>query len=81
VSVDQELVLELDRWVANGEFPSRSQVVQEALRLLARRRALLGSFHAELAKLDPDEERALANEALAAEVPWPDCREGRSTVC
>ncbi len=71
ITVDAQLLREVDRWVANGEFPSRSRVIQVALDRLRsecqRRHSLLG----ELAKLDPTEERALADEALAADVPWP----------
>ena len=72
VTIDAQLLREIDRWVAAGEFASRSGVVQAALARLrderARRSALLG----ELAKLDPAEERALAEEALAADAPWPE---------
>jgi len=71
VTIDERLLREVDRWVAAGEFPSRSQAVQVALARLreeiARRRSLLG----ELARLDPDEERALAEESMAADVDWP----------
>ncbi len=71
ITVDAQLLREVDRWVANGEFPSRSRVVQVALDRLRserhHRHALLG----ELAKLDPIEERALADEALAADIRWP----------
>ncbi|HEY3111793.1 MAG TPA: ribbon-helix-helix domain-containing protein [Chloroflexota bacterium] len=71
VTIDRGLLGEVDRWVAAGEYPSRSSAVQAGLARLrgdrARRRRLLR----ELAKLDPHEERALADERLAAESPWP----------
>jgi Arc/MetJ-type ribon-helix-helix transcriptional regulator len=71
VTIDASILKDVDRWVGSGEFPSRSRVIQIALdRFLAdraRRQSLLG----ELAKLDPDEERALADEALSADAAWP----------
>ena len=71
VTIDRQLLGEVDRWVAAGDYPSRSSAVQAGLARLrgerARRRRLLG----ELTKLDPGEERALAEEGLAAESPWP----------
>ena len=71
VTIDAELLRQVDSWVESGEFPSRSRAVQAGLlslrELRARRRRLLR----ELAKLDPDEERALAEEALAGEAQWP----------
>lgn len=71
VSVDAELLREVDRWVAQGEYPSRSTAFQSALSRLARDRQRKRSLIAELAKLDPAEERALAEEWSSAEVPWP----------
>ena len=72
VTIDEQLLREVDRWVAAGEFPSRSRAVQSALMRLraerSKRRALLG----ELAKLDPDEERELAEEWFVGEAPWPE---------
>jgi Arc/MetJ-type ribon-helix-helix transcriptional regulator len=72
VTIEQQLLHEVDRWVESGEFPSRSQAVQAALRCLAEQRSQQGGLLAELAKLDPAEERALASEVLTAEVPWPE---------
>ena len=71
VTIDAQLLNEVDRWVAEGEFPSRSRAMQEALIGLRQRRDKRSSLLAELEKLDPREERALADESLAAEVPWP----------
>ncbi len=70
VTIDRRLLEEVDRRVAAGEFPSRSRVVQEALARLMEERAGRRSLLAELAKLDPAEERALADETLTADVPW-----------
>ena len=72
VTIERDLLREVDRWVASGEFPNRSQAVGAALRCLAQERAKRGALLGELAKLDPVEERALANEVLHAEVPWPE---------
>ena len=71
VTVDSQLLREVDKWVANGEFPNRSRAIQAALNRLRQERAGHESLLAELAKLDPQEERALAEERFTAEVPWP----------
>jgi Arc/MetJ-type ribon-helix-helix transcriptional regulator len=71
VTIDEQLLHEVDRWVADGDFPSRSQAVQAGLRALRETRNRRGRLLSELAKLDPIEERALAEERLAAEEPWP----------
>ena len=71
VTLDTGLLHEIDRRVSAGQFTSRSQAIQTAVAQLLeserRHQQLLG----ELAKLDVAEERALANEELAADVPWP----------
>lgn len=72
VTIDSQLLHEVDRWVANGEFPSRSRAVQEALARLREERSKPSSLLSELAKLDPTEERALADEGLAGELAWPE---------
>ena len=71
ISIDEHLLREVDRWVTEGEFPSRSRAVQTALALLKERRADQ-AFLEELAKLDPAEERALADEFLTGETAWPE---------
>jgi Arc/MetJ-type ribon-helix-helix transcriptional regulator len=70
VTIDQELLSEVDTWVRHGEFPSRSGVVQVALARLREERARYGSLLGELAKLDPAEERLMADEWLGPEVDW-----------
>lgn len=71
ITLDAAMLREIDRRVALGEFASRSQAIQTAvahwLEDEHRRHQLLG----ELAKLDVHEERALADETLVAEIPWP----------
>lgn len=70
VTVDAALIEEIDRRVREGRFPSRSRAVQEALQLLLDREER-PRLLAELAKLDLEEERRLADEGLVAETPWP----------
>ena len=72
VTIDSQLVGEVDQWVANGEFPSRSRAVQAGLTELREKRLKRRSLLAELAKLDPAEEQALADESLVGEAPWPE---------
>lgn len=71
VTVDADLLREVDRWVAQGEFPNRSKAFQSALSRLARDRQRKHSPIAELAKIDP-QEKALAEEWSSAEADWPD---------
>ncbi len=71
VTIDAQLLNEVDRWVAAGEFASRSRVVQAGLARLRDDRVRQCSLLRELAKLNPAEERALAEEWLAGEMPWP----------
>jgi metal-responsive CopG/Arc/MetJ family transcriptional regulator len=72
VTLDKDLVTELDDLVAARHFTNRSQAIEEALSeklgRLARTR-----LARECAKLDPDEERALAEEGLAgSRENWPE---------
>jgi len=79
ITIEPELLAQVDRWVAEGRYPNRSQAIQAAVREKlerARRRRLAE----EVAKLNPQEERALAEEGLAAESEaWPAYRGVRST--
>ncbi len=67
VTIDEKLLREIDRWVASGDFPNRSRVVQEAIRAFQLARTRRTRLLDELVKLDPDDERALAEEVLAAD--------------
>jgi Arc/MetJ-type ribon-helix-helix transcriptional regulator len=71
VTIDRQLLGEVDRWVAEGEYPSRSGAVQAGLMQLRAERTKRRRLLREMAKLDPVEERALADERLQAEAPWP----------
>jgi metal-responsive CopG/Arc/MetJ family transcriptional regulator len=71
ISLDSELLQQLDRLVAERVFPNRSQAVQDAIRdklaRLARTR-----LARECAKLDMQDERELADEGLIPDVAeWP----------
>ena len=69
ITVDERLLSVVDRWVKQGRYPNRSQAIQAALREKMERwkRTRLAE---ELDKLDPTEERDLADETLAGEA-WP----------
>ena len=71
VTLDRALLRRVDQLVRRAVFPSRSQAIRAAVseKLARLERARLAR---ECAKLDPREERALAETGLAAEVPaWP----------
>ncbi|MHB8765226.1 MAG: CopG family ribbon-helix-helix protein [Deferrisomatales bacterium] len=72
ITLDEQLLLRLDRLVQDHVFPSRSRAIQEAVadRLDRLDRTRLAR---ECAKLDPAEEQAMAEESLVAEAaPWPE---------
>jgi Arc/MetJ-type ribon-helix-helix transcriptional regulator len=70
VTIETELLHEVDRWVAEGEFPNRSRAIRAGLVRLREERSQRESLLRELAKVDPDEERTLAEEWLEGE-SWP----------
>jgi metal-responsive CopG/Arc/MetJ family transcriptional regulator len=72
VTLDTNLLAELDRLVSKRRFSNRSQAIEiavaEKLERIARTR-----LAQECAKLDRDEERALAEEGLAgSRETWPE---------
>jgi metal-responsive CopG/Arc/MetJ family transcriptional regulator len=72
VSLDSALVSELDRLVSRRRFANRSQAVEVAVaeKLERLKKARLAR---ECAKLDPAEERALADEGLSgSRETWPE---------
>ena len=71
VTIDTDLLQEIDSWVEAGVFPSRSRAVQVAIARLKREQARQTRLHRALTHLDPNEERALADETFVAEAPWP----------
>jgi metal-responsive CopG/Arc/MetJ family transcriptional regulator len=71
VTLDAKLVRDVDRLVRSRQFSNRSAAIETALaeKLTRLDRARLAR---ECAKLDPQEERALAEEGLAADfAEWP----------
>jgi metal-responsive CopG/Arc/MetJ family transcriptional regulator len=72
ITIDQDLLRRLDRAARKHAFRSRSRAIQEAVRDKLDRldKTLLAR---ECAKLDPQEERAMAEEGMAAELKqWPE---------
>lgn len=72
ITLDEELLGRVDYLVKAHVFPSRSRAIQDAVadKLARMDRMRLAR---ECAKLDPAEERALANESLVAEAgSWPE---------
>ena len=63
VTLDQKTVADLDRWVKQGTYPNRSRALQSAVDLLSEREKR-SRLARELAKLDPREEKRLADEGL-----------------
>ena len=72
ITLEQETLRRVDALVAQRVFPNRSRAVQAALKEKLDR--LAGSRLArECAKLDPEEEKALAEEGIAADIElWPE---------
>lgn len=72
ITIEEGLVLRLDRLVSERRFPSRSRAIQEAVAEKLDR--LEGSRLArECAKLDPLFEQALADEGLDQDASeWPE---------
>jgi metal-responsive CopG/Arc/MetJ family transcriptional regulator len=71
ITLDRELLREVDDGVKQGVFRNRSRAIEQAVREKLdrqRKRRLL----AEARKLNPKEERALAEEGLTGEeTAWP----------
>jgi Arc/MetJ-type ribon-helix-helix transcriptional regulator len=72
ITLDRELVREIDRGVRSGLYRNRSRAIEEAVRekLDRHRRRRLAI---EARKLDAREERALAEEGMTGEeARWPE---------
>jgi metal-responsive CopG/Arc/MetJ family transcriptional regulator len=72
ITVDAELLHLVDELVTRREFRNRSQAIESALaeKLARARRTRLAR---ECAKLDPKDEKALAEEGLAGSTDaWPE---------
>jgi Arc/MetJ-type ribon-helix-helix transcriptional regulator len=70
VTLEQRTVADLDRWVREGKYPNRSRALQSAVNLLSEREKRT-RLARELAKIDPQEERHLAEQGLGDRT-WPD---------
>jgi Arc/MetJ-type ribon-helix-helix transcriptional regulator len=66
ITLDPQLLHWVDRWVDQGKFANRSQAIQKALREKMERWKRL-RLSQEVSKLNPLEERELAEEVLAGE--------------
>lgn len=72
ITLDAQLLDRVDELVARREFSNRSQAIETALaeKLTRARRTRLAR---ESAKLDPKDEKALAEEGLAgSSASWPE---------
>jgi len=72
ISLDESTLNRLDKLVQKQVFPSRSQAVQEAVeeKLARLERSRLAQ---ECAKLDPEFEKAIAEEGLSEDLAeWPE---------
>jgi Arc/MetJ-type ribon-helix-helix transcriptional regulator len=70
VTLDQRTVADLDRWVREGRYPNRSRALQSAVDLLNEREKRT-RLARELAKIDPIEEKQLAEHGLGDD-SWPE---------
>jgi metal-responsive CopG/Arc/MetJ family transcriptional regulator len=72
ITLDRETLRRLDQLVAQRRVPNRSRAIQEAVEEHLDRLER-GRLARECAKLDPAEERGLAEEGLSAELEtWPE---------
>lgn len=70
VTLDQDTVADLDRWVREGKYPNRSRALQSAVNLLSEREKRT-RLSRELARIDPLEEKQLAEHGLG-DGEWPE---------
>jgi Arc/MetJ-type ribon-helix-helix transcriptional regulator len=70
VTLDKRTVADLDRWVSEGRYPNRSRALQSAVNLLSEREKRTRLVR-ELARIDPKEEKQLAEQALG-DSTWPE---------
>lgn len=72
ITLDEKTLGAIDRLVSERRFPNRSQAIQEALDDKLSRMAHT-RLAQECAKLDPECERALAEEGIGQEsAEWPE---------
>jgi metal-responsive CopG/Arc/MetJ family transcriptional regulator len=72
ISIDQRMLKKLDHLVRNHSFPSRSKAIQDAVEEKLKKLEK-GRLARECGKLNPDFEKALAEEGFAEEASrWPE---------
>lgn len=72
VTLDEKILIEVDRLVTRRVFPSRSRAIEEAV-LEKLDRMAHDRLARECAKLDPALEKALAEEGMPEELErWPE---------
>ena len=72
ITIERDILGELDRLVRRHMFPNRSRAIQEAVGEKVRRLAV-NRLARECAKLDRKTEQALAEEGMSGEVAsWPE---------
>ncbi len=72
ITIDEQVLKELDGLVRRKLFPNRSRAIQQAIREKLDRLGR-GRLAAECAKLDPAFERKMAEEGMSAEAgQWPE---------
>ena len=72
ITIEQDVLSELDRLVRRHIFPNRSRAIQEAVREKMTRLSF-NRLANECAKLDPKAEQAIAEEGMSGEfAAWPE---------
>ena len=71
VTIDENLLQQVDRLVAEKRFPNRSRAIQDAVREKLERMQG-GRLARELAKLDVAFEQKMADDGLGNESEWPE---------
>ena len=72
ITLEQDILSEVDRLVRRHVFPNRSRAIQEAVREKVTRLSV-NRLARECAKLDAKAEKSLAEEGMSGEVAtWPE---------
>lgn len=71
ITIDEQLLRQLDRLVSERRFPNRSRAIQEAVREKIER-VESNRLERELSKLDPVFEQQFADEGLGDIQEWPE---------
>ena len=72
ITLERDVLVDLDRLVSRHVFPNRSRAIQEAVREKVARLSV-NRLARECAKLDAKAEQSLAEEGMSGEVAaWPE---------